>query len=262
MPEPLIEIRDVTVYRGDTRVFENFSLTLRAGENTAILGPNGAGKTTLLKLLTRELYPVHRPGSSVKILGRERWAVSDLRGLLGLVSNDLHQDYTSRVIGEDVVLSGYYSSIGVWRHQHYDAAQVAASRRVMEQLEIIELSGKPFAQMSTGQQRRFLLGRALIHRPRYLVLDEPTSGLDVHASHHYMRTIRALMREGRTVVLVTHHINEIPPEVERIVLLDDGRVVADGPKSELLTDETLSALYDTPVHVVRARGYYQVVPSD
>lgn len=257
----VLEIEDATVYRGSTRVFDHFSLTIEGGRNTAILGPNGAGKTTLLKLLLRELYPVYRDPPSVRIFGRARWDVWELRAHLGVVSADLQQHYGPCVRGRDVVLSGYYSSIGTYDYQDFAAAELARVSEVMHALGISALADQLYASMSTGQQRRFLLARALVHEPETLVLDEPTSGLDLTATFRYLETMRALMRSGVTLILVTHHIHEIPPEVSHIILLRDGQVVRQGVKELVLKDENLSALFDTPVKLLASDGYYQAIPG-
>lgn len=257
----IIEIKNATVYRGDTKVFEGFNLNIESGKSTAILGPNGSGKTTLLKLLSCELYPVVAKGSYVRVLGRERWDVWELRNHLGIISSDLQNEYLGYVPGREVILSGYYSSIGTYRHQKFSREQYRQANNVLKELDIEELQDKTFATMSTGQQRRCLLGRALVNNPENLILDEPTSGLDLKATFQYLETVRRLIRQGRTVVLVTHHVHEIPPEIQRVVLLDRGKVVASGPKVEVLNDSALSELFDTPIHLVDANGYYQVLPG-
>jgi len=259
--QKIIEIKNATVYRGQTRVFNGLSLEIPQGCNTAILGPNGAGKSTLLKLLSRELYPVRRAGSFVRIFGQERWNVWELRAHLGIVSHELQAHYLGKASGADVVLSGYYASIGTWPHQRFTAEDEERAERIMTMLGVAELSDTPFSEMSTGEQRRFLLGRALIHAPDALVLDEPTSGLDLKACFQYLDMVRRLMQDGKTVVLVTHRIHEIPPEVERVVLLKAGEVIADGAKSEVLTSPNLSRLFDTPVELVHVNGFYQALPG-
>jgi len=258
---PILEIQNATVYRGRTRVFEDFSLEISLGCHTVILGPNGAGKSTLLKLLSRELYPVAQSGSFVRVFGKEEWNVWELRSHLGMVSDDLQSAYGGAVSGLDVILSGLYSSIGIWPGQHFTAADKEHAVEIMRMLGVAELEKKPFAAMSTGERRRFLLGRALISNPDALVLDEPTGGLDLKARFQYLDLIRDLMRRGKTVILVTHHIHEIPPEMDRVILLKEGKVVADGKKATVLTSEGLSRLFDTSVELVRANGYYQAVPA-
>jgi len=257
----IIEIKHVTAYRGNTRVFNDLSLDIATGCQTAILGPNGAGKSTLLKLLSREIYPVQRQGSSIRVFGQERWNVFALRAHFGIVSHDLQHKYWGHVRGLSVILSGYYSSTDTWSHQQFSAEDRARAEHIMERLGVAELRDRTFAAMSTGEQRRFLLGRALISDPDTLLLDEPTSGLDLKACFQYLDIVRGLMQAGKTVILVTHHIHEIPPEVSRVVLLKDGAVVADGVKEKILTSVQLSQLFDTPIELVRANGFYQAMPG-
>ena len=257
----IIEMKNVTAYRGATRVFDGLSLEISRGRNTAILGPNGAGKSTLLKLLSREIYPVHRQHSYIRVFGQERWNVFDLRAHFGIVSHDLQHEYLGHVRGLNVILAGLYSSIDTWDHQQFSRDDRARAEQITETLGIAALRERTFATMSTGEQRRFLLGRALINDPETLLLDEPTSGLDLKACFQYLDTVRGLMQAGKTVILVTHHIHEIPPEISRVVLLKNGAVVADGDKSTILTGAQLSRLFDTPVELVRANGFYQAMPG-
>ncbi len=261
MKEKLVDIKNVTAFRGRSCVFQHFSLAVEEGCHTAILGPNGAGKSTLMKLLSCELYPVSEPGSWVKIFGRERWNVRELRTRLGIVSHDLQEEYLRGARGINVILSGFDASIDIWHHAEFSAEDMEKARAVMEQLGIQHLQQRRFGAMSTGEQRRFLLGRALINSPDALLLDEPTSGLDIRASFFYLETVRRLMHSGKTVMLVTHHLHEIPPEIERVVLLKNGRIMADGKKEEVLTSSSLSALFDYPLQAVAAGGYYQVLPA-
>lgn len=256
----LLEIENAEVYCGDTRVFHGLNLTLVPGENTAILGPNGSGKTTLLKLLTRDLHHVQRAGSSVRILGEERWDVFELRRQLGIVSQDLQTLFRRRVTGLDVVTSGFFSSIGVQQHQVPSVEQIERARSWLGRLGVSHLERRYFSEMSVGEQRRCLIARALINEPHTLVLDEPTSGLDIKASFDLLSELRQLMQEGRTLVLVTHHLHEIPPEITRVVLLKRGEILADGPKEDVLQSALLSDLFELPVEVIERAGHYEVIP--
>jgi iron complex transport system ATP-binding protein len=258
---PIIDIRNATVYRGPRQVFSNLSLEIPFGCQTAILGPNGAGKSTLLKLLSGELYPISQGGSHVRILGEERWNVWELRRKLGIISHDLQHQYLDHVPGIRVMLSGYYASIDTYVHQRFTDVDIERANQIMKRLDISALKERLFGEMSTGEQRRFLLGRALIHDPCTLVLDEPTSGLDLRSCFEYLSIIRDLIQQGKTILLVTHHVHEIPPEVSRVVLLRQGEVIADGAKHRILTSEHLGALFETPVQIVEANGFYQAMPS-
>jgi iron complex transport system ATP-binding protein len=260
-PSPFIEIERATVYRGDTCVFHDLSLAIDEGTHAAILGPNGAGKTTLLKLLAGEAHPVPHDETHIRLFGEEQWNVWDVRKRLGLVSHDLQHQYMEQVTGLKVVLSGYYASIGTYAHQDFTYAQISRAHAVMEELGIGFLIDRRFADMSTGEQRRCLLGRALVHDPVALVLDEPTSGLDLTATFHYLDLVRGFMKKGKTVLLVTHHIHEIPPEVERVLLLKEGRVLRDGDKAQVLTDANLSLLFGCSVALAQANGWYQAFPG-
>ena len=255
----IIEIKNITVYRGPRTVFENLSLEITLGCNTAILGPNGAGKTTLLKLLSRELYPVLSDDSYVELFGQRQWNVWDLRSHLGIVSDDLQTEYAGTATGLHVILSGLYSSIDVWDYQRFSPEDTERANRIMDMLGVASLQDRSYASMSTGQRRRFLLGRALINDPDALLLDEPTSGLDLKMRFQYLDIVRGLMRIGKTVILVTHNLHEIPPEITRVILLKEGKVVADGENAEILTSGSLSYLFDTTLQLVRVNGFYQVL---
>ena len=258
----LIDIRNATIYRGETRVFENFSVSIGQHEQVAILGPNGSGKTTLLKVINREIYPVRRDDSWVRILGRETWNVWELRSHIGIVSHDLQMRYRATTTGLNVVLSGYLSSVGIHGllSRQISSEQKEHAKSIMRELGIESLADTPLRKMSTGQQRRCLLGRALVHSPDTLILDEPTAGLDLSASFDYLARIRRQIASGKSIVLVTHLLNEIPPDIQRLILLREGRIVADGPKEEVLTEANLKKTYDTDVRIAKVDGYYLAYP--
>ncbi|MGB5346193.1 MAG: ATP-binding cassette domain-containing protein [Woeseia sp.] len=259
---PLIDIHRATIWRGRTCVFKDFSLSIAQHEQVAILGPNGAGKTTLLKLVNREIYPVVSDDSWVRILGRSDWNVWDLRSHIGLVSQDLQNRYRGTARGLQVVVSGFLSSVGVHGllARRVTAAQISKARSAMAELGVGDLADTPLANMSTGQQRRCLLARALVHEPHTLILDEPTAGLDLEASFDYLARMRELVRSGKNVVLVTHAVHEIPPAISRVILLRDGQIVADGARDAVLNRANLEAAFGVAVRVREIDGYYFVYP--
>ena len=257
---PLIEIRNVSCYRGDHQVFTNLSLTIEQGESVAILGPNGAGKTTLLKLLSRDIYPVVREDSYVKINGSERVRLEELRQHIGVVSQDLQERYTAYATGEQVVMSGLFGTIGMHPHLEVTDAHRTQTQTLMAELGLEALRTKMFQHMSSGQQRRLLLARAIINQPASYVLDEPTNSLDIQAAFNLIRTMRNLIRTGCGVVIATHHVNEVLPEIQRVVFIKNGALVADGSKEELFTHDRLSELYDTELHVSQEQGFFHVTP--
>jgi len=260
---PLIDIHKATVWRGRTRVFDNLSLTIGQHEQVAVLGPNGSGKSTLLKTIYRELYPVARPDSWIRILGRERWNVWDLREHIGVVSDDLQAGFAPEATVLDAVVSGFFSSIGIHTQlrERVEPAQQARAEAALRGMGLEALRERAYRTLSTGQQRRCLLARALVHDPHTLILDEPTAGLDLAAAFEFLARIRHLARQGRSLVLVTHHLGDIPPEIERVIVLKNGAVIADGPKASVLNADLLSEVYEARLRLVEVDGHFMVYPD-
>lgn len=257
---PLLELHDARLMRGENEILHGLTLRIEPGQHTAIVGPNGAGKSSLVRMIHRDDYPLaHDDGTPpMRLLGRTRWDVFELRKYLGIVSGDLQQ----RLIGEDLVdgldavISGFFAShVLSFNHQVTDAMRTAA-RTALERLGGSHLAHRRFATLSTGEARRVLIARALVHDPGALLLDEPTAGLDFVAQRTLLESLRGLAHGGTTVVLVTHHLEEILPEIDHVILLREGRVFAQGSKAEVLRSETLSAQYNAPIRVRRNGGYY------
>jgi iron complex transport system ATP-binding protein len=255
-PIPLLALKNITVMRGEYAALQDITLRVAAGEHVCILGPNGCGKSTLIKTITRECYPLAHEGSSISILGREHWNVFELRSLLGIVSPDLLASCTTDATGRDVVLSGFFSSTRIFPHHAPSARLLEKSEAALARLGIAHLAARPVAQMSSGEAKRTLIARALVHEPKTLLFDEPSNALDIGAQMQLRDTMRALARDGLGILLVTHHVSEIFPEMERVVLLREGRIVADGPKDEMLTSERLSELFAADIQIARRDGYY------
>ena len=256
----LLEINGATLVKNGTRILDNLCLTIPQGQHTAILGPNGSGKSSLIKLLTRQHYPLARRGDGPPILsifGRERWHVSELRSLLGIVSADLHRDFTAdeALTGRETVLSGFFAAQGLAAHHDVTRTMHAHAQEALNAVDAANLADKPLARMSTGEARRILSARALAPRPRALLLDEPTAGLDLIARRRFLESLRPLARSGVTLILVTHHAEEVIPEIERVILMREGAIFADGPKADVLTSAMLSALFDAPLVVQESGGY-------
>ena len=266
--DPVLELRDATVVKNDRRILDGLTLTINAGEHTAIIGPNGAGKSALVSLLTHDDRPLrHDDGTpSVRVFGDGNWNVFELRSQLGIVSADLHHRFVlgnneGRVTAEAAVLSGFLATQGILR---YGAVTDEMRRRAGESLArmgVSHLARRRLDEMSTGEARRVILARALVTAPRALILDEPTTGLDLVARHDFTERVRQIAREGTTLILITHHIEEIVPEIGRVILVSEGRIAAAGSKREILTSERLSSLFNAPIVLEEADGYYYARPG-
>ncbi len=229
-----------------------------AGEHVAILGPNGSGKSTLLKVVTRECYPRFPYQSRVRIWGDEIWTLFELRATLGIVTNDLIATCTKPYSAMETVLSAFFGSIGVWPNDHVTPALEATAAEVLEFFEVAHLAGRPMTELSSGEARRVVFARALAHDPKALVLDEPTNSLDVRAQREVREAMRKLAHNGVTVIVVTHHLPDIIPEIGRIIALKNGSIFFDGKKEELLTTTKMEELFQTPVQMEHSRGLYQM----
>ena len=265
---PVLELVDATVIKGDRPVLDGLTLTIRDGEHTAIVGPNGAGKSVLVRLLTHEdrALVLADGRSPVRVFGNDMWDVFELRSQLGIVSADLHQRFVAgnsegRISGEAAVLSAFLASDGILRYGVVTDQMRRRAAEALDRMGVGHLARRWLDELSSGEARRVLLARALVTSPRALVLDEPTIGLDLVARHDFMERVRQIAREGTTLILITHHIDEIVPEIERVILLREGRIAASGPKGSMLTAGRLSDLFNAQVAIEEDGGYFYARPA-
>ncbi|MBL9215858.1 MAG: ATP-binding cassette domain-containing protein [Opitutaceae bacterium] len=264
-PEFIFDFENLTVMRGDRPVLRGFTLRMRRGEHLALLGPNGSGKSTLVKLITSELYPYTGVRKfRCRLFDLEQWALEDLRRHLGIVALDLlhnlsHEVTVREVTAREMILSGFFNSVGLWPHHRVRPAHERRAREILRFLNISHLAHRRLSAMSSGEQRRALIGRSLVHDPDTLILDEPTNSLDPGAVRDFRQVMRKLARAGKSLILVTHHISDLIPEIGRVILIKRGRIVADGPTRRVLTSPALSRLFGAPLRVVRRSGSYDLV---
>jgi len=255
---PLLELQGASVVRDGRTILHVDSFRINEGEHLAILGPNGAGKSTLIKLLTNEILPLWADPAPVRFRGAERMPLFEMRRLLGVVSADAQEQADVLLPAREVVLGGFFGSLGVPQRVSPTAEQHQAAEKALAELGAEHLADRMMTTLSTGEARRVLFARALAHDPSVLVLDEPCVGLDPHAAYHVRQALRDLAAGGRSLVLVTHHIEDIVAQIDRVVMLRDSAIVADGPKAELMTSEVLSGLFDVPLTVEARNGEYRI----
>jgi iron complex transport system ATP-binding protein len=261
--QPIVDLRHVYVARGDAVVLRDLSLKINPGENLAILGPNGCGKSTLLKAITCELYPLVRPETSVRIMTRERWDLTQLRRKMGVVSTESPERQTLSSTGLDMILTGFFSSSTLWPNLIVTSQMRARAEEILELVGAKSIRNKLVGEMSAGQQRRIMIGRAMAGTTptgggdvQMLLLDEPSNALDLGAQHDLREMLRGLAQSGTSILLITHHIADILPEMDRIVMMRNGRIVADGSKTELITEQRLSELFGREIAITERDGYW------
>jgi iron complex transport system ATP-binding protein len=250
----LVEFNDALVRVAGVDVLHVDSLRIEAGESVAILGPNGAGKSTFIKLITREAAAYARENPPVLFCGRPRISLEELRQTVGIVSSSMQEQIFVHLPAIEIVLGGFYGSLGVPGRFDITDDQRERAMEVMEGLGIASLANRDMETLSTGQARRVLFARALVNDPRALILDEPCAGLDPQGMYYVHKLMRALADEGRAIILVTHQPQDIIEQIDRVILLKGGRVVADGAKADILTDARMSELFDVPLHVEYTDG--------
>jgi iron complex transport system ATP-binding protein len=257
MSLPYIEFENIHVQRENTMALRGVTFSIAAGEHAAILGPNGSGKSTLIKVITRECYPRYPEASRVRIWGRETWGLFDLRVLLGIVTNDLVETCTKPYSALETTLSGFFGSVGIWPNHDVTAEMETKAREALKFFDVEHLAEHPLTELSSGEIRRVVFARALVHDPKALLLDEPSNSLDVRAQHEVREAMRKLAQSGVSILLVTHHLPDIIPEIDRIIALKNGAIFCDGAKNHVLIDQKMTDLFDHEVSLDRKNGFYR-----
>ncbi len=253
---PLIQFENVTIVRSGRWALDALNLSIDSNENVAILGPNGCGKSTFVKAIAGDVRPFAGKGV-VRVGGKARWNLFELRKTLGIVSNELQATCAKEVTAVDLVVSGFFGSYGVLEPYEVTQEQWDGANQALQSVDAGHLAKRLTSELSSGEGRRVLVARALVNAPKALLFDEPTTSLDMKSAHLFMNTLRQICANGTNLVLVTHHVEEIVPEIRRVILLKHGKVFLDGPTEAVMTSENLSSLFETQIALDRSCGVYR-----
>jgi iron complex transport system ATP-binding protein len=251
----ILSVAGLRIERGGTTILNNVSWRVKRGEHWAILGANGSGKTSLLSALTGYLMPTD---GEISMLG-ETYGQSDWRELrkkIGFVSSTVRQLMADDELALETVASGKYAMIDFWGR--LSRTDKATANRLLKQVECEYLVGRPWRVLSQGERQRVLIGRALMAKPRVLILDEPCAGLDPAAREHFLQFLQRLGRQENspTLVLVTHHVEEIMPVFSHVLILKNGRLLAAGKKPDVLNSKNLATAFGTRLRLRRMGNRY------
>lgn len=242
----IVEMHDAEVRRSSRTILKVDDFRLGEGESIAILGPNGSGKSTFVSLITREIFPLHRDVPPVLFCGSANTSLEELKSQIGFVSSTMQKQIEVHLPAIEIVQGGLFGSLGVPKRFQASDEDHDRAIGIMDGLGIADLAYRDMKTLSTGQARRVLIARALIHDPKMLVFDEPTTGLDPAGMYHVRQAMEDIAATGRSIVLVTHYPEDIVKGIGRVLLIKDGEVFADGLREELLCTQVLSDLFEIP----------------
>ena len=258
--EKIIELKNVYVNYGNFEALKNINLEIKENENWVFLGANGSGKSTLIKLFSNDLYPNTSYNFKKLLFGKDRWDISELKKCFGIITNDLHYQFMERspnVKIEDIISSGFYTSLGIFKNHSITDFEQKKANEVMDFLDISRIKSKRVCELSSGELRRSIIGRALVHEPKVFILDEPTDGLDIKAQNIFLITLRKLAKIC-SIILITHNVEEIIPEITHVGLIYNNTIYKQGKKEDILTSKNLSEIFDIDIDLAYENNRYFV----
>jgi iron complex transport system ATP-binding protein len=259
-----LEMRDVSVVRDGKMILDSIDLSIEENESAAIFGKNGSGKTTLMKLLRGEINPFYNEDhpAVMKIFGADDWSIFDIRRKMGIVSMDLQYQFGEGMLVREVIASGFFGSLDIFRNMTVTDEMFIKVGNAALTMGVDDLLDRTIGGLSIGEMIRTLIARALVTEPNVLVMDEPMTGLDVVMASKFRKMFDILIKAGVSLVIVTHDLADIPTCIDRVVLMKDGKIFADGKKESLFTSKTMSDLYDEPINVECNEGTYRMHLSE
>ena len=260
--EYAIELENVSLVRDGTMILDSISIKMPAGESVAVIGPNGSGKTSLMRIIKGDARPYYDDTKITKcrLFGKERWNIFDLRKRMGVVSMDLQSRFRDTTSVGAVILSGFFRTTDVYKDHDITDEMVTAAEDAAARVGIADKITQDMGKLSLGEMRRALIARALAPRPDMLLLDEPMASLDVIAKEQLKTIMDSLIAGGTGIIMITHDLEDIPKGINRIIMMKNGRIYADGVKKKMLTSDIVSSLFSYPVKVTEENGTYRMVP--
>lgn len=252
----MFDLKHASVRRNGNIIVNDITLSIQKGEHVAIIGPNGAGKSTLLKILTKEIHPLALEEFSYSFCGDKKIPLLELRAKLGIVSPSLLDACNTTYSALEVVISGLFSSYGLDFHHIVTEEQKNRALKEMEKIGILYLKDKYMNSLSSGEAEKVILARAAVHDPEALLLDEVSNTLDFPTRSSLRKLISQYAQEGKTIILVTHELSEIPPECNRVIIMKNGKIIHDGNKKDLLCEAVLSQVYEQQVFVKEIKNIF------
>jgi len=253
-------LKNINVYIDQNKILSDININLRYGENTLILGPNGSGKSTFLKLLNRSIYPIISFDSSFKLFNKENINIWDIRKKIGFLFKEMEQRVNNGVKLYDVICSGFSGIFNSKFTNSLSEREKIKINNLINNWELRDIIYNEFQSLSDGQKRRGLLARALVYKPNILVLDEPFCNLDIKSHFILNQNLRKLMKQSVNIIYVTHNIESILPETNRVLLIKEGKILNDGSPYELINTKTLSDLFNISIKVIEQEGYWRMLP--
>lgn len=256
----IINFKNINVGYDDKIILKDLNLSINKGEHWVILGANGSGKSTLMKLIQSEIHPRFDKNSTKELFGKSTYSLFELRNKIGVISNDLHNYFSSKVPflnGYEVVQSGFYATFSIFKSQDFTQEQHNKIADTMKFLEIRHLQDKKVSSMSTGELRKCIIARALIHDPEAFILDEPTVGLDIKAQINFLQMLEKIAKKS-SIILVTHHLEEIFEDIENVALIYQNTIYKSGTKDKILNSENLSKIFGIDLKINKKHHRYFV----
>lgn len=255
-----MEFGNVSLVKNGMKIIDDISMKIYENESVAIIGPNGSGKTSLMKLLKGDSRPYYSDDSKTicKLFGRERWNIFDLRNKMGVVSTELQSRFKDTTSIGEVILSGFFRTTDIYRTHTITEEMTDAVKNAAARVGIEDKLTKNIGKLSLGEMRKVLIARALVPRPSMLLLDEPMTGLDIVSGNQFKNVFDTLIENGTGVLMITHDLEDIPKNIQRIIMMRNGKIYKDGMKNDILTSAIVSDLFSSDIEVTEKNGVYHM----